>query len=178
MKKHMLCKIAILVAVMAVGSAGIATDALARGGGGGRGGAFGGGHFGGMSGRPFGSGMRAGQFGMRAGQFGVRAGQFGSGMRAGQFGVRAGQFGSRVRAGHFRSRAAVLGGAPYYGYGYGYGYYDGSNYSDSTVAPDEQPTYPTGIAPNEQPTYPASAMRCRSPERSTAPSRRPGHTSA
>jgi hypothetical protein len=107
--------------------------------------------------------MRAGQFGMRAGQFGVRAGQFG---------VRAGHFGSRVGASHFRSRAAVLGGAPYYGY------YDGSNYFDSTVAPDEQPTYPTGIAPNEQPTYPASAMRCRSPERSTAPSRRPGHTSA
>jgi hypothetical protein len=46
-KKFMLHRIGIIVAVIAVGGAGIATDALARGGGGGHfGGAMGGGHIG------------------------------------------------------------------------------------------------------------------------------------
>jgi hypothetical protein len=55
MKKFALHKIAIIVAAIAVGSAGIATDALARGGGGGHfGGAMGGGHFGGIGGEHFG----------------------------------------------------------------------------------------------------------------------------
>jgi hypothetical protein len=48
MKKSVLSRIAIVVAAIAVGSAGIATDAFARGGGGHGGG--GGGHFGGGGG--------------------------------------------------------------------------------------------------------------------------------
>src|SRR5271165_1865690 len=54
-KKFVLHRIAIIVAAMAVGSAGIATDALARGGGaGGHGGGLGGAHFGVMGGGHFG----------------------------------------------------------------------------------------------------------------------------
>jgi hypothetical protein len=52
-KKFVLHRTAIIVAAMAVGGAGIATDALARAGGGSGGhlgGGLGGGHFGGMGG--------------------------------------------------------------------------------------------------------------------------------
>ena len=62
MKNFALHKIAIIVAAMAVGGAGISTDALARGGGGGGhggggahfGGAMGGGHMGRIGGEHFG----------------------------------------------------------------------------------------------------------------------------
>src|SRR6266403_4695340 len=75
-KKFVLHRIAIIVAAIAVGSAGIATDALARGGGGG--GHFGGGmgaaHFGGMGGGHFGGAMGGGHLGRIGGEhFGGRA---------------------------------------------------------------------------------------------------------
>jgi hypothetical protein len=66
-KKFELCRTAIIIAIIAVGGAGIPTDALARGGGqGGGGSAFAGGHFGGMAGRHFGGAVRARHFGGRA----------------------------------------------------------------------------------------------------------------
>ena len=92
----MLYRIAILAAALVVGSVGMATDALARGGGGGSRGGLGGGHFGGMGEAHFGSGP-----------------------------VR--QRGWRM---------------PYGYYGGDSGYYD-----PSTVAPDEQSTYPTPALP-------------------------------
>jgi hypothetical protein len=99
----MLHRIAIIVAALAVGSACIATDALARGGGSGsRGG------FGGMGERQFGDAMRGGHFGGRA---------------------------QRQHYGLSRGWAAP------------YGYYGDSGYYDPTVAPDEQPTYPTTALP-------------------------------
>ncbi len=85
----MLHRIAIMIAAIAVGSAGIATDAFARGGGGG-------GHFGGRA--------------------------------------------EHQRYGHYR------------GWGAPYGYYGDSGYDDpSTVAPDEQPAYPTAAYPYVKP---------------------------
>jgi len=107
-KKLALHKIAIIVAAMAVGSAGIATDALARGGGGGTRGGLGGGHFGGIGERQFGDAMTRGHFGGR---------------------------GQRQHYGPYRGWAAP------------YGYYGDSGYYDPTVAPDEQPTYPTTALP-------------------------------
>ena len=108
----LLHRIAIIVATIAVGSAGIATDAFARGGGGGSH-VGGGGHFGG----------------------GMGEGHFGGAMSGGHFGGRA----EHQRYGHYRDW-----GAPY---GY-YGYDGDSGYDDpSTVAPDEQPTYPTTAYP-------------------------------
>src|SRR5260370_27001009 len=63
-KKFVLHRIAIIVAAIAVGSAGIATDALARGGGGGgHGGGFGGAHFGGMGGGHYGGAIGGGHYG-------------------------------------------------------------------------------------------------------------------
>jgi len=67
-------KIAMLAVAIAVGSAGIATDAWARGGGGGHGGGggghfgggMGGGHLGGMGGGHFGGGMGGGRLGAGA----------------------------------------------------------------------------------------------------------------
>src|ERR1700704_7122544 len=59
--KFMLQRIAILAAAIVVGSAGLATDALARGGGGGSRGGLGGGHFGAMG--HFGGAMVGGHFG-------------------------------------------------------------------------------------------------------------------
>src|SRR4051812_25372755 len=72
MKRHLLCKIAIVVAAVAIGGAGMASDALARGGGGGRGGAFAGAHFGRAGGRQFSGAGRARHFAGRAvhGRFG------------------------------------------------------------------------------------------------------------
>ena len=106
--KFMLQRIAILAAAIVVGSAGLATDALARGGGGGSRGGLGGGHFGAM-------------------------GHFGGAMMGGHFGGGA----ERQHYGHYRG-----GGAPYGYYGGDSGYYD-----SSTVAPDEQSTYPTPALP-------------------------------
>jgi hypothetical protein len=67
-QKFVLHRIAIIVAAIAVGSAGLATDALARGGGGEghSGGGMGGGHFGGMGEGHFGGKMSGGHFGGRA----------------------------------------------------------------------------------------------------------------
>ena len=116
MKKFLLHRIAIIVAAIAVGSAGIATDAFARGGGGG-------GHFGG--------GMGGGHFGGAMG-----GGHFGGGIGGDHFGGRA----EDQRFGHYR------------GWGAPYGYYGDSGYDDpSTVAPDEQPTYPTAAYPYVKP---------------------------
>jgi hypothetical protein len=101
----LLHRIAIIVAAIAVGSAGIATDAFARGGGGHVGGGMGEGHFGGA-------------------------------MSGGHFGGRA----EHQRDGHDR------------GWGAPYGYDGDSGYDDpSTVAPDEQPTYPTTAYPYVKP---------------------------
>jgi hypothetical protein len=74
-KKFLLHKIAIIVAAMAVGSAGIATDALARGGGaGGHGGGLGGAHFGVMGGGHYGGAIGGGHLGRMGGEhFGGRA---------------------------------------------------------------------------------------------------------
>jgi hypothetical protein len=100
----MLYRIAILAAALMVGSVGMATDALARGGGGGSRGGLGGGHFGGMGERHFGGGP------------------------------------VRQHYGHYR------------GWRTPYGYYGGDSgyYDPSTVAPDEQSTYPTpALSPRE-----------------------------
>jgi hypothetical protein len=68
-KKFLLHKIAIIVAAMAVGSAGIATDALARGGGaGGHGGGLGGAHFGVMGGGHYGGAIGGGHLGRMGGE--------------------------------------------------------------------------------------------------------------
>jgi hypothetical protein len=126
--KFMLHRIAIMIVAIAVGNSGIATDAFARGGGGG-------GHFGGgMGGGHFGGAMSGGHLG---------------GISGSHFGGRA----ERQRYGHYR------------GWGTPYGYYGDSGYDDpSTVAPDEQPAYPTTAYPyvtppraSEQPTYPTAA---------------------
>jgi hypothetical protein len=119
----MLHRIAIMIAAIAVGSAGIATDAFARGGGGG-------GHFGGgMGGGHFGGAMSGGHLG------GIGGGHLG-GIGGGHFGGRA----EHQRYGHYR------------GWGAPYGYYGDDGYYDpSTVAPDEQPTYPTATYPYLKP---------------------------
>ena len=111
----MLHRIAIVFAAIAVGSAGISTDALARGGGGGShfGGGMGGGHFERMGEAHFGGAMSGGHFEGRD---------------------------EHHRYGHYRGL-----GAPY-------GYYGDSGYYDpSTVAPDEQPAYPTTAYPYVKP---------------------------
>ena len=142
----MLHRIAIMVAAIAVGSAGIATDAFARGGGGGGGqfgGGMGGGHFG-LMGEGFGGAMSRGHLG---------------GIGGGHFGGRA----EHQRYGHYR------------GWGAPYGYHGDSGYYDpSTVAPDEQPVYPTTAYPyvtppraSEQPTYPTAAYPYVKPLRSS-----------
>jgi hypothetical protein len=120
-KKFVLPKIAIIVAAITVGSAGMATDALALGGGGGHGGGMGGGHFGGLGEGHFGGAMSGGHLG---------------GIDGGHFGGRA----EHQRYGHYR------------GWGAQYGYYGDSGYYDpSTVAPDEQPAYPTTAYPYVKP---------------------------
>ena len=120
-KKFLLHRAAIIVAAIAVGSAGIATDALARGGEGHSGGGMGSGYFGGMSEGHFGGTMSGGHLGAIVG---------------GHFGGSA----EHQRYGHYRG-----GEAPY-------GYYGDSGYYDpSTVAPDEQPTYPTTAYPYVKP---------------------------
>src|SRR5215467_661957 len=127
----MLHRIAIMVAAIAVGSAGIATDALARGGNGGGGG---GGHFGG--------GMGGGHFGRMGG------GHFGGAMSEGYLGgIGVGHLGGRAE--HRRYR----GWGPYGYYGDN-GYYDPSIVAPDeqpTVALDEQPAYPTAAYPYVKP---------------------------
>ena len=65
MKKFVLHRTAIIVAAMAVGGAGIATDAIARGGGGGAGA----GHFDRIAARHFGGAMNGGHLGWKRGAY-------------------------------------------------------------------------------------------------------------
>jgi hypothetical protein len=122
----MLRKTMIVLAAAAALTGGLTADASARGGGGagGHGGGFGGGaHMGGG-----------------IGHFGGSGGAFGRGFAGQHFAAARGHFG---RDRHFgRSRRFAPGwGAPYGYYGDYYG--DSGYYDPSTVAPDEQPTYPT-----------------------------------
>ena len=132
--------IASVVVAVALGSAVIATGAVAAGGnaGGHGGGGMGGGHFGGaMGGSHFGGGMGRG-FG--GGHFvgAMGGGRIGSDLRGGHFG--GGRFAGRFERSH-RVRGLPFG---YYDDWYsGYGYYD-----PSTVMPDEQLTYPAPVVPS------------------------------
>jgi hypothetical protein len=122
----MLRRIAILVVAAALGIAAIATDAVARGGGGGVG-------FGdAMGGRHFGGGMGRG--------FGGR--HFGRAVGGGRIvgGLGGGHFARRFEHGH-QGRARGL-AVPF-------GYYDdwSNGYDPSTVTPDEQPSDPTAAYP-------------------------------
>jgi hypothetical protein len=130
MKKFALHKTVMLVAALAIGSAGIAGDALARGGGGGGGGGFGGGGFGGGGhGGGFGGGG-----GGHGGGFG--GGHFAGGGYGGNMGHFAGpRFGSPGRAyannhgnrfNHDR-RVRVVSPFLFDDYGYDYGYYGYDN---------------------------------------------------
>ena len=133
-------RIASVVVAVALGSAVIATGAVAAGGnaGGRGGGGMGGGHFGGaMGGSHFGGGMGRG-FG--GGHFvgAMGGGRIGSDLRGGHFG--GGRFAGRFERSH-RVRGLPFG---YYDDWYsGYGYYDAS-----TVTPDEQLTYPAPVVPS------------------------------
>jgi hypothetical protein len=139
MRNSRLHRIAIVVVAVALGSAVIATDAVAAGGNAGGHGGWGmGGHFSGaMGGSHFGGGMGRG-FG--GGHFGgaMGGGRIGGGSRGGHFGD--GRFAGRFAHGH------GVRGLPF---GYyddwdsGYGYYD-----PSTVAPDAQLTYPAPVVPS------------------------------
>ena len=133
-------RIASVVVAVALGSAVIATGAVAAGGnagghggggmGGGHfGGAMGGSHFGGAMGRGFGGGHFVGAMG---------GGRIGSDLRGGHFG--GGRFAGRFERSH-RVRGLPFG---YYDDWYsGYGYYD-----PSTVTPDEQLAYPAPVVPS------------------------------
>jgi hypothetical protein len=125
----MLHRIAIVVVAAALGSAAIATDVAARGGGGAghAGGGMSGGHAGGaMGGSHFGNGMGRG---------------FGSGHFGGAMG--GGRFADTFEHGHRGRDGAVPFG--YYDDGYS-GYYD-----PPTVTPDQQPSYPTAAYPYVKP---------------------------
>jgi hypothetical protein len=115
MKKLMPHKIALVVAAIAVGSAGISADALARGGGGGGGGGHGGGGFGGGGhiGGGFGGGHIAGGFSGGHLNGATRLGSSGAQRFSGSYGRRG-----AGHRGHVRSFGL---GAPYYDYGYDYG---------------------------------------------------------
>ena len=132
-------RIASVVVAVALGSAVIATGAVAAGGnaGGHGGGGMGGGHFGGaMGGSHFGGGMGRGFGGHFGGAMG--GGRIGSDLRGGHFG--GGRFAGRFERSH-RVRGLPFG---YYDDWYsGYGYYD-----PSTVTPDEQLTYPAPVVPS------------------------------
>ena len=131
--------IASVVVAVALGSAVIATGAVAAGGnaGGHGGGGMGGGHFGGaMGGSHFGGGMGRGFGGHFGGAMG--GGRIGSDLRGGHFG--GGRFAGRFERSH-RVRGLPFG---YYDDWYsGYGYYD-----PSTVTPDEPLAYPAPVVPS------------------------------
>src|SRR5262249_29085807 len=157
MRKSTLHRIAIVVVAVALGSALIATDAVAAGGNAGShgGGGMGGGHFGGvMGGSHFGGRISRG-FG--GGHFGgaMSGGRIGGGLRGGHF--RDGRFAGRFAHGHlFRGLGVPLG---YYDDWYsGYGYYD-----PSTVTADEQPTYPTTASPYVKPRSSCSTQTYKVP---------------
>ena len=143
MKKFALHKTVMLVAALAIGSAGIAGDALARGGGGGGGGGGfgggggGGGHGdgdfggGGLGGGGHGGGLGGGGHG---GGFGGHAGGFGGGHFAGGYGGNMGHFaGPRFSSGRTYAnnpgnrfdhdhRVRVVSPYLFDDYGYDYGY--------------------------------------------------------
>src|SRR5215468_6629059 len=135
MRKSTLHRIAIVVVAVALGSAVIATDAVAAGGnaGGHGGGAMGGGHFGGAMG----------------------GGRIGGGLRGGHFG--GDRFAARFEHRH-RVRGLVLPFGYYDDWYSGYGYYD-----PSTVTPDEQPTYPTTAYPYMKPRSSCSTQTYKVP---------------
>jgi hypothetical protein len=116
-------KIAMLAVAIAVGSAGIATDAWARGGGGGHGGGGGsGGHFGGgMGGGHFGGAMGGGHLGEMGG------GHFGGALGAGHLGGLGGRFGGHRFGGSGR-RFVHHRGFQGFGFGDPLGYYDDYGY--------------------------------------------------
>jgi hypothetical protein len=141
MRESVLHRIAIVVVAAALGCAAMATDAVARAGGGAGhgGGGMGGGNFGGaMGGSHFGGGMGRG-FG--GGDFGgaMGGGRFGGSLGGGHFG--GGRFAGRFEHGHHRRVRGLEIPFGYYDDGYS-GYYD-----PSTVAPDEQPAYPITAYP-------------------------------
>ena len=157
MRKSTLHRIAIVVVAVALGSAVIATDAVAAGGNaaGHGGGGMGGGHFGGaMGGNHFGGGMGRG-FG--GGHFGgaMGGGRIGSGLRGGHFG--GDRFAARFEHRH-RVRGLVVPFGYYDDWYSGYGYYD-----PSTVTPDEQPTYPTTAYPYMKPRSSCSTQTYKVP---------------
>jgi len=127
MKKFMSHRIAIVIVVASLGSAAIATDAAARGGGGASLG-------GGGMGRGFGGAHLVGAMG---------GGRIGGGLRGGRFG--GDRFAGRFAHSH-RVRGLVVPFGYYDDWYSGYGYYD-----PSTVTPDEQPTYPTTAYPYVKP---------------------------
>jgi len=139
MRKSTLHRIAIVVVAVALGSAVIATDAVAAGGNaaGHGGGGMGGGHFGGaMGGSHFGGGM-------------------GRGFGGGHFG--GDRFAARFEHRH-RVRGLVVPFGYYDDWYSGYGYYD-----PSTVTPDEQPTYPTTAYPYMKPRSSCSTQTYKVP---------------
>src|SRR5882724_3140499 len=127
MKRPKLHKIAIVLAAIAVGSAGISADALARGVGGGHtGGGFGGGHMGGgFGGGHTGGGFSGGHIGRGFGGGHTGGGGLGTAQVGGRFG------GSHISGGHIGGH---IGGRPHFGgwggsrhrhrFGYGGLYYD------------------------------------------------------
>ena len=129
MKKFMLHRIAVFVVAAALGSAVIATDAAALGGGGAGhgGGSTGGGYIGG----------------------GMGGGRIGGGSGGGHFGGFAGRF-DHGHHGRVRGLAVPLG---YYDDWYS-GYYD-----PWTVTPDEQPTYPTAAYRYVKPPRPSCSTQ-------------------
>jgi len=135
MRKSTLHRIAIVVVAVALGSAVIATDAVAAGGNaaGHGGGGMGGGHFGGAMG----------------------GGRIGSGLRGGHFG--GDRFAARFEHRH-RVRGLVVPFGYYDDWYSGYGYYD-----PSTVTPDEQPTYPTTAYPYMKPRSSCSTQTYKVP---------------
>ena len=135
MRKSTLHRIAIVVVAVALGSAVIATDAVAAGGNaaGHGGGGMGGGHFGGAMG----------------------GGRIGGGLRGGHFG--GDRFAARFEHRH-RVRGLVVPFGYYDDWYSGYGYYD-----PSTVTPDEQPTYPNTAYPYMKPRSSCSTQTYKVP---------------
>ena len=158
----MLRKTMIVLATAGALTGGLTADAFARGGGGagGHGGGFGGGaHIGGG----FSGGARMGG-GFGQGHFGRSGGAFGRGFAGQHFAETRGHFAHNMYFGRGQRFAP--------GWGALYGYYgDGGYYDPSTVAADEQPTYPTVaypfVAPDEQPTYPTTPYPYGKPPRSS-----------
>jgi hypothetical protein len=134
----MLRKTMIVLATASALTGGLTADAFARGGGGG------GGHGGGFGGGAhMGGGIGGGaHMGGGVGHFGGSGGAFGRGFAGHHFAAARGNFGRDRHFGRGR-RFAPGWGAPYGYYGDYYG--DSGYYDASTIAPDEQPTYPAPV---------------------------------